>query len=58
MTALHRLYGTGYGKENEKVYRNKLKARIVKESGESLKFLKVDCKTPEVVVSSTGLEST
>ena len=59
VTALHKLYGTGYGKENEKVYTNKLKARIVKEIGESLKFLKIDCKTPEVVVSSpTGLEST
>ena len=58
MTALHRLYGTGYGKENEKVYRNKLKARIVKEFEESLKFLKIDCKTPEVVVSSTRREST
>ena len=58
MTALHRLYGTGYGKENEKVYRNKLKARIVKEFEESLKVLKIDCKTPEVVVSSIGLEST
>ena len=45
MTDLHKLYGTGYGKENEKVYRNKLKARIVKEFGESLKFLEIDCKT-------------
>ena len=58
MTALHKLYGTDYKKENEKVYNSKLKARIVNESGESLKFLKIDCKAPEVVVSSTGLEST
>ena len=58
MTALRKLYGTGYGKENEKVYRNKLKARIVKEFGESVKFPNTDCKAPDVVVSSIGLEST
>ena len=58
ITVLHRLYGTGYGQENEKIYRNKLKKRIFDEYGDSLKFLKVDEKTPEVVVNSDGLNST
>ena len=58
ITVLHRLYGTGYGQENEKIYRNKLKKRVFDEHGDSLKFLKVDGKTPEVVVNSDGLNST
>ena len=58
MTALHKIYGTGFGHKNKKVYRNKLKARIVDEFGDSLKFLKIDGVTPEVVVSSDGLDAT
>ena len=58
ITVLHQIYGTGFGNENEKVYRNKLKKRITDEYGESVMFLKVDRKTVEVVVSSEGLHST
>ena len=57
-TVLHQIYGTGFGNENEKVYRNKLKKRIIDEYGEPVMFLKVDRKTLEVVVSSEGLHST
>ena len=52
ITVLHQIYGTGFGDENEKVYRNKLKKRIIDEYGELLMFLKVDGNTPEVVISS------
>ena len=58
IAVLHQIYGTGFGNENEKVYRNKLKKRIIDEYGESVKFLKVDGKTSEVAVSSEGLHST
>ena len=58
VTVLHQIYGTGFGHENEKVYSNKLKKRIIDEYGKSVMFLKVDGKTPEVVVSSEGLHST
>ena len=58
ITVLYRLYGTGYGQENEKIYRNKLKKRIFDEYGDSLNFFKVDGKTPEVVVNLDGLNST
>ena len=51
-TVLHQIYGTGFGNENETVYRNKLKKRIIDEYCESVMFLKVDGKTLEVVVSS------
>ena len=57
-TVLHQIYGTGFGDENEKVYRNKLKKRIIDKYGELLMFLKVDGNTPEVVISSEGLHST
>ena len=58
ITVLRQIYGTGFGNENEKVCRNKLKKRIIDEYGKSVMFLKVDGKTPEVVVSSEGLHST
>ena len=58
ITVLHQIYGTGFGNENEKVYRNKLKKRITDEYCESVMFLKVDGKTLEVAVSSEGLYST
>ena len=58
ITVLHQIYGTGFGNENEKVYRDKLKKRIIDEYGESVMFVKVDGKTPEVVVSSEGLHPT
>ena len=45
ITVLHQIYGTRFGNENEKVYRNKLKKRIIVEYGESVMFLKVDRKT-------------
>ena len=38
ITVLCQIYGTGFGNENEKVYRNKLKKRIVDEYGESVMF--------------------
>ena len=58
ITVLHQIYGTGFGDENEKVYHNKLKKRIIDEYGELLMFLKVDGgNTPEVVISSEGLHS-
>ena len=56
ITVLHQIYGTGFGNENEKVYRNKLKKRITDEYGESVMFLKVDGKTLEVAASSEGLQ--
>eukprot|EP00794_Sanderia_malayensis_P001898 gene1898-2155_t len=56
--ALHKIYSIGFGHENEKVYQNKLKARIVNEFGEKIKFLKIDGVTPEVVVSTAGLDAT
>ena len=31
ITVLHQIYGTGFGDENEKVYRNKLEKRIIDE---------------------------
>ena len=52
ITVFHQIYGTGFGDENEKVYRNKLKKRIIDEYGELLMFLKVDGNTPEVVISA------
>ena len=44
ITVLYQIYGIGFGNENEKVYSNKLKKRIVDEYGESVMFLKVDGK--------------
>ena len=58
MRKLFELYGTGFGQENEKKYRNKLKMKLVKEFGDSLTFLKIDGNKPEVVVSTAGLDST
>ena len=58
ITVLHQIYGTGFGNENEKVYRNRLKKRIIDEYGESVMFLKMDGKAPEVVLNSEGLHST
>ena len=58
MRKLLELYGTGFGQENEKKYRNKLKMKLVKEFGDSLTFLKIDGNKPEVVVSTAGLDST
>ena len=51
ITVLHQIYGTRFGNENEKVCCNKLKKRITDEYGESVMSLKVDGKTPEVIVS-------
>ena len=40
ITVLHQIYRAGFGNEHEKVYRNKLKKRIIDEYGESVMFLK------------------
>ena len=58
MRKLLELYGTGFGQENEKKYRNKLKMKLVKEFGDSLTFLKIDGNKPKVVVTTAGLDST
>eukprot|EP00794_Sanderia_malayensis_P002369 gene2369-2730_t len=58
ISALHAMYGVGCGSEAERVYRNKLKNRIMEGFGPSLKFLNVDGIMPEVVVSSEGLNNT
>ena len=52
------IYGTGYGHEHEKVYRNRLKSKIVDEFGDEILFLNVDGQTPEVTVSRATLDST
>ena len=41
MTALHKTCGAGIGPENEKVYRNKLKARIMHNFFDNLQKWKV-----------------
>ena len=58
ITAVHRIYGTGYGNEHEKVYRNRLKSTIVDEFGDKILFLNVDGQTPEVIISRAALNST
>ena len=58
ITALHRLYKIGYGSEHETSYRGKLKKRILDEFGDALSYLSVNKSTPEVVVSTAGLDST
>ena len=58
ITAVHRIYGTGYGHEHEKVYRNRLKSKIVDEFGDEILFLNVDGQTSEVIVSRAALDST
>ena len=54
ITALHTLYKT----EHERSYRTKLKKRILDELGDALSFLSANKSTPEVVVSTSGLDST
>ena len=58
MKAIHSLYKTGYGHAHEKVYRNRLKTKIINEFGNQLKFLRIDGQTPEIIVSTEGLDST
>ena len=58
ITVVHRIYGTGYGHEHEKVYRNRLKSTIVDEFGDESLFLNVDGQTPDVIVSRAALDST
>ena len=58
MKAIHSLYKTGYGHAHEKVYRNRLKSKIINEFGNQLRFLRIDGQTPEIIVSTEGLDST
>ena len=58
MKALHSLYITEIGSAHEKVYRNRLKCTIVSKFGNQLKFLFIDGKSPEILVSTEGLHST
>ena len=60
ITVLRRLFSTRYGHENEKkIYGNNIKKDFSTNINcDSLKFLKVDGKTPQIVVNSDGLNST
>ena len=57
MANLHEFYKTGFDNFNAKVYRSRLKDRIKSEFEKELLFLTIDGKTPEVVVSSEGINS-
>ena len=57
MSVLHKIYGTGYAEENARSYRAKLKAKIIAEYGDKLLFLTIDGKSPQVIISSQGLNT-
>ena len=57
MSVLHKIYGTGYAEENARSYRAKLKAKIIAEYGDKLLFLTIDGKSPQVIISSEGLNT-
>ena len=46
-----------YNRDHATKYRSRLKERILSEYGHSLWFLKVDGKSPDIVVSSEGVKS-
>ena len=46
-----------YNPDHAKKYRSRLKERILSEHGHSLWLLKVDGKSPDIVVSSEGVKS-
>ena len=57
MRKIHALYGTGYENENARSYRAKLKQKIINQYGNSLLFLTIDAKTPQVIISAKCLDS-
>ena len=57
MVKLHSLYKTGVDNVNARVYRSKLKDRIKSEFGNRLLLLTINSTTPQVVVSSEGINS-
>ena len=57
MVKLHSLYKTGVDNVNARVYRSKLKDRIKSEFGNRLLLLTINSITPQVVVSSEGINS-
>ena len=58
MSAVQKIYGTGYKHECERPYRDKLKVKLISEFRDALQLLKIDTKSPEVMVSSEGLKTT
>ena len=56
MKILHKIYGTGYGDQNARSYRAKLKLKLIKEYNNKLMFLTIDGQTPQVVISSKSLD--
>ena len=57
MRKIHALYGTGYENENARSYMAKLKQKIINQYGNSLLFLTIDAKTPQVIISAKCLDS-
>ena len=57
MSVLHKIYGTGYAEENARSYRAKLKAKIISEYGDKLLFFTIDGKSPQVIISPEGLNT-
>ena len=57
MKKIHALYGTGYENENAPSYRAKLKQNIINQYENSLLFLTIDAKTPQVIISAKCLDS-
>ena len=51
------MYKTGVDNVNARVYRSKLKDRIKSEFGNQLLLLTINSTTPQVVVSSEGINS-
>ena len=58
MVKIHALYGIGYENENARSYRVKLKQKIINQYRSSLLFLKIEAKTPQVIISAKCLDST
>ena len=56
MKVIHKLYDDGHAGDTR--YRNKLKQRIISEFPDLLYFFKIDGKSPEVIVSKEGINST
>ena len=52
LKVIHELYDDGHAGDTR--YRNKLKQRIISEFSDLLYFLKIDGKSPEVIVSKEG----
>ena len=56
MKILHEIYGTGYGDQNARSYRAKLKSKLIKEYKNKLMFLTIDGQSSQVVISSEKLD--